>query len=67
MCLENYMDKLNSPNNYEVTEDASMELLIELHYQISDMNYRLNEHDYSFLKQILILSEMEIRRQMASA
>lgn len=66
MCLENYYDKIDSPNEYEATQNASMELLIELHYQLSDINERLNDFDYRFLQQILKLSEMEIKRQMMS-
>lgn len=66
MCLENYMDKLSSTNEYEETKNASMELLIELHYQVSDINARLSDFDCRFLQQILKLSEMEIKRQMMS-
>lgn len=66
MCLENYIDKFSAPNEYEETKNASMELLIDLHYQLSDINERLNDFDYRFLQQILKLSEMEIKRQMTS-
>lgn len=63
MSLEN---DLKSPNQNEDSKNSSLELLIELHYQLSDMNIRLSEFDYSFLQQILKLSELEIKRQMAS-
>lgn len=66
MCMEKYEDDLASLRDETVHKSASIELLVELHYQVSDMNYRLSEFDYSFLKQILKLSEMEIKRQMAS-
>jgi len=67
MCLENNQDNLKSPNQNETNTNSSIELLIEMHYQLSDMNTRLSEFDYSFLQQILKLSELEIKRQMASA
>jgi hypothetical protein len=65
MCIENYEENFGSFNETKAPKNASMELLIELHYQLSDMNTRLNEFDFSFLQQILFLSETEIRRQMA--
>lgn len=67
MCLETYKDTLSSTYENERYQNASIELLVELHYQVSDMNYRLSEFDCSFLKQILKLSEMEIKRQMTSS
>lgn len=66
MSLENDQNDLKSPNQNEDSKNSSLELLIELHYQLSDMNIRLSEFDYSFLQQILKLSELEIKRQMAS-
>lgn len=66
MSFENDQNDLKSPNQNEDSKNSSLELLIELHYQLSDMNIRLSEFDYSFLQQILKLSELEIKRQMAS-
>lgn len=47
-------------------KNAALEILIDLHYQLSDMNHRLNGFEFDFLQQILSLSELEVRRQMST-
>lgn len=53
----------NNENN-RTEENETIEMLINIHYELSDLKHRLEGKNLSFLQKMLDLSEMEIQMRM---
>ena len=59
----NYYSKMNDIYS---REKESIEILINIHYELSDIKQRLEGQNMTFLQKMLQLSEMEIQMRMES-